>query len=370
MSNLENNFQIVRLSSGDVRAKTDHLRSFENLIRANEKLYPEITKWYREKVLSGIRNHERVAFVGYLEQIPVISAVVKKGAGAKFCHLRINNDLQNVHLGELFFAIMALEIRDLAKTIHFTLPETLWQSKVSFFQSFGFESAKIAGTQYRLFDRELLCNATFANVWKLTVNKFPKLYRLYKSGALSPDNELLFSIRPQHAEKILRKKKTIEIRRKFSKRWLGHKINLYASSPIMSLIGEARIARIIEKDAESIWEHYHDQVACSRSEFDSYAQNADSLYAIELDEIKSYGRPVSLSQMSQLADEHLVPPQSYCTLEKNRPWAKAISIAAYLRGCVKNRIPFTTSLSWRSQRCGSFSSDVMNRRLRQVDLDL
>jgi predicted transcriptional regulator len=345
MTNVRTNFEIVRLSSGDVRAKTDHLRSFENLILANENLYPEIAKWYREKVLSGVRYHERVAFVGYLDEIPVISAVVKKGAEAKFCHLRINDDLQNAHLGELFFAIMTLEIRDLAKTIHFTLPQTLWHAKAKFFQSFGFESAKLAETQYRLFDRELLCNSTFANVWQRTLDKFPKLYRLYKTGSFFSDDELLLSVRPQNADNILKKRKTVEIRRKFSKRWLGQKINLYASSPMMSLIGEARIACIVEKDAESIWARYHEHVACSRMEFDSYAQNADSLYAIELDDIRSYSRPISLDQMSQLTHEQLRPPQSYCTLERNRPWAKAISVAAYIRGCVRNRIPFVSSVT-------------------------
>src|SRR6516165_1463981 len=115
MTNRANNFEIVRLSSGDVGARTDHLRSLQKLILANEQLYPEIRNWYREKVLSGIRHHERIAFVGYLEQVPVISAVVKKGTDAKFCHLRIHDGLQNAHLGELFFAIMTLEIRDLAK---------------------------------------------------------------------------------------------------------------------------------------------------------------------------------------------------------------------------------------------------------------
>jgi predicted transcriptional regulator len=339
------NFEIVRLSSGDVRAKSDHLRSFENLILANENLYPDIGKWYREKVLSGVRYHERVAFVGYLEEVPVISAVVKKGADAKFCHLRINDAFQNVHLGELFFAIMTLEIRDLAKTIHFTLPELLWRKKSKFFHSFGFEAATVAETQYRLFDRELLCNSTFANVWQLTINKFPKLYRMYNTGSFFAEDELLLSVRPQHAENILKKKKTVEIRRKFSNQWLGHKVNLYASSPVMSLIGEARVARIVAKDAESIWNAYRDQIGCSRNEFNSYAEkNAGSIYAIELDEIKSYRHRISLNEMSQLTNEHLAAPQSYCTLEKNRPWAKAISAAAYIRGCVRNRIPFSSNL--------------------------
>jgi hypothetical protein len=162
---VKENFQIVRLAEGDVRCKTDHLADFEDLILSNQQMYPEIERWYKGKVLPGIKQDERVAFVGYLNEKPAVSAVVKKGNNAKFCHLRINEALRDSHLGEVFFSLMALEIRDLAKDIHFTLPESLWETKGQFFQSFGFRSAELAEAQYRLFYRELACSAAFPAVW-------------------------------------------------------------------------------------------------------------------------------------------------------------------------------------------------------------
>jgi predicted transcriptional regulator len=338
IESIKANFKIVRLAEGDVRCRADSLVEFEELILRNVEMYPAIGKWYREKVLPGIRHSERVAFVGYLDEKPAVSALVKKGAAAKFCHLRISDDLQSTHLGEVFFSLMALEIRDLAKNVFFTLPESLWNDKGQFFQSFGFSSAEVAENQYRLFDRELECRATFSMVWQAVLEKIPKLSDAYSFGGFSPDNQLLLSIRPEFAERILKRTKTVEIRRRFSRRWLGHRINIYASAPVMSLVGEARIAGIVVSKPEEIWSRFENQIGCTRMEFDHYTQGAEELYAMELDEVRAYRDRFPLAQISSLLRENLVPPQSYFTLEKNKPWAKAISIAAYLHGCFKSKL--------------------------------
>jgi predicted transcriptional regulator/N-acetylglutamate synthase-like GNAT family acetyltransferase len=301
-------------------------------------MYPEIERWYKGKVLPGIKQDERVAFVGYLNEKPAVSAVVKKGNNAKFCHLRINEALRDSHLGEVFFSLMALEIRDLAKDIHFTLPESLWETKGEFFRSFGFRSAEVAEAQYRLFDRELACSATFPAVWSSVLEKIPKLSDLYSMGGFTSDNQLLMSVKPEFAERIMQRKKTVELRRKFSTRWIGHRINIYASAPVMGLIGEARIAGVVAGKPDVIWERFHEQVGCSRAEFNTYATGTDELYAIELDDVRPYRNGLSLVQMSHLVKEHLTPPQSYMTLEKNKPWAKAVSLAAYLHGCFRSTL--------------------------------
>jgi len=356
--NVKESFKIVRLAQGDAKFKTDHLDRFRDLILANEPMYPGIERWYSTKVLPGIRQEERAAFIGYLNEKPAVSAVVKKGADAKFCHLHIHENLRDENLGEVFFSLMALEIRDLARNIHFTLPESLWRQKGRFFESFGFRLVSTAETQYRLFDQELACSATFPAVWNSVLAKIPKLADLYAFGGFSPDNQLLMSVRPEFAEKILKRKKTVELRRKFSTRWTGHRINLYASAPVMSLVGEARISGVVVDKSEAIWNRFHDKVGCSRAEFDSYVAGSDEIYAIELDEVRPYRDCFPLVQISQLIKESLTPPQSYLTLEKNRPWAKAISLAAYLHGCFKSTLSFALEAS--PQR-GGLSTSCLSR---------
>jgi predicted transcriptional regulator len=350
VDHVKENFKIVRLAEGDVRFRTDHIMKFRELILANERMYPSIEQWYLKKVLPGIRYSERVAFVGYLDEKPVVSAVVKKGELAKFCHLKIAEQLQGSHLGDVFFSLMALEIRDVAKAINFTLPETLWQTKGPFFHSFGFGSAALAETQYRLFDRELQCRASFPAVWQATLEKIPRLADLYSFGGFSTDTQLLFSVRPKFADRILSRKKTVELRRKFSSRWMGCRLNLYASAPVMSLVGEARIAGIAVNTPEVIWEKFHQKLGCTRAEFEEYSAGAEELYAIQLEDIRPYTDRFPLTHMSSLVKEDLTPPQSYFSLEKNRPWAKAISLAAYLHGCFKSTLSFALEFASNRQR--------------------
>ena len=362
---VKENFQIVRLAEGDVRCKSDHLANFEDLILANQRMYPEIERWYQSKVLPGIRQDERVAFVGYLDEKPAVSAVVKKGGDAKFCHLRIHEALRDTNLGEMFFSLMALEIKDLAKHIHFTLPESLWQEKGKFFQSFGFESAELAEDQYRLFDRELACSATFPVVWNSVLKKMPKLAHSYLCGGFASDNQLLMSVKPEFAERIMSRKKTVELRRKFSTRWIGHRINIYASAPVMSLMGEARIAGVVMNKPEIIWERFNEQIGCSRAEFDAYVAGTDEVYAIELEDVQAYRARLPLVQMSRWTGGNLIPPQSYVTLEKNKPWAKVVSIAAYLHGCLRSTKSIAFDVGSLVSRKPSMPPEP---RLRQPDL--
>jgi predicted transcriptional regulator len=323
MNLIKKNFQIVRLSEGDARFESDSLRHLKSLLLANEVMYPGIDRWYKDKVVNGIKRDERVAFVGYFDEKPVASAVLKRGADAKFCHLRINEDIRENHLGEVFFSLMALEVRDLAKDIHFTLPETLWMTKSGFFRSFSFDAKHPAESQYRLFDRELYCSAHFSRVWQSTIEKIPKLSEVYDIGNFSAENQVLLSVKPKYAEAIFKGRKTVEIRRKFSTRWLKQKINIYASAPSMSLMGEAIINAVEVGDPQKIWSKYSNEICCSHDEFFAYASGCLEVYAIELADVKRYRAPIPLAQIAHLLNEALVPPQSYLTLEKNKPWAKA-----------------------------------------------
>ena len=334
---VEQRFCVVRLEEGDVKHRTDHFLTLRKLILENEPMYPEIGKWVSQKVLPGLRSSERVAFVGYLGEKPAVSAVVKRGTTAKFCHLRINQELQNAHLGEVFFALMANEVRDLAKDVYFTLPESLWSTKKDFFQAFHFFERTKAAEQYRLFDEELHCRASFAEVWKGVAAKLPKILELYSPRESSVADDLLLSVRPQYMDKILSGTKRVELRRKFSSKWLGHMVNLYASGSVRQMVGRATVNRVVCKAPELIWTEFKNEIGCSREEFDKYTAGANEIYALELTEVTPFRVPVSRCEASELLRDRLVPPQSYCTLEKNKTWAKAVSLAALLQGAFNGR---------------------------------
>ena len=341
VNEIRESFRIARLKPGDAHLNSDSLQSFRELILANEEMYPGIARWLNKKVIPGIKSGERVAFVGYIGEKPVVSAVVKRGNHAKFCHLRISDQFQNEHLGDIFFSLMAMEVRHMAEEIHFTLPEGLWERKHSFFQSFGFQNIIKTATQYRRSEQELRCSAPFSSVWRNVLGKLSTLSEQFSIGGYSMANDLLMSIQPRFAGRVLEGQKRIEIRKKFSSKWIGHTVCLYASSPTKALVGEARISNVVNDTPENIWSEFGYHIGCSKQEFDAYTKTAQQVYAIAFDTVRPYKKHMRLADANFLLDADLTPPQSYCTLERGQPWAQAVSIAAMFHGNLKPAAGFT-----------------------------
>jgi len=325
-------FSIVRIGQKDAKGLSDHVSDFRNIVLQCQDSYPGIDKWFEKKVLPGLRSSERTAFVGYLRDLPVVSAVIKHGDRSKFCHLKVLEEIQSESLGQLFFALMAFELRHVADSIHFTLPESLWIEKYSFFESFGFDKPVKAGRQYRLFDTELSCSAKFSDVWSNVLEKLPRLSTTFSIGEYSMQNSLLMSVKPEFAEKIMSGEKRVEIRRKFSPKWIGQRITLYSSKPEQCLIGEASVGGVVIGQPDYIWQEFGSQLGCTRAQLQQYAMGTDTLYAIVVSDVMPYRERIPLSQISHLLGEDLRPPQSFCSLENNDSWAKAISIAAMIHG--------------------------------------
>ena len=336
---LKGNFQVVRLSEADARAGTDHLKRFRELVLENEPMYPNIEEWFDQKVVSGMKSSERVGYIGYLDDKPAVSAVVKRGEDAKFCHLRIKKELQDIHLGEAFFTLMGLEVKRFAKDVHFTLPESVWEKEKEFFKSFGFVKAIKAGHQYRLFEDELRCSSPFDRVWKAILEKLPKVARAFFMNGHSLDSKLLMSIRGENARKVVAGKKKVEIRRRFSKKWTGCKVSIYASGRERCLVGEALISRVVVDKPESIWERFHQEIGCTRKEFDRYTRSLSKIYAIVLENVMPYRKSISLSEVSNLTKKKLRPPQNYYILNNNINWAEAVSMGVLLQSSFGTQEP-------------------------------
>ena len=333
------NFSVVRLSEADARGDTDHLKRLRDLVLENEPMYPNINKWFDEKVMAGLKASERIGYVGYLNEKPAVSAIVRRGEAAKFCHLRIKDELQDINLGEAFFALMGLEVRGFSKEVHFTIPEGLWEKKNEFFKSFGFVKAVKAGHQYRLFEDELWCSSGFDKVWTAILKKLPKIGRAFFVNGQSLDSGLLMSIKAEYARKVVSGEKKVEIRRSFSKKWTGCKVSIYASGRERSLVGEALISKVIVDKPQNVWDRFNDQIGCTREDFDKYTISKSQIYAVVLENAIPYRKSISLREVSSLTKENLRPPQNYYNLNNNIKWAEAVSIGALLQSSFGMREP-------------------------------
>jgi len=329
------NFRLAKIGSADCKLSTDHLKILRRLIAENQPMYPSIERWFQQKVVPGLQSSERVAWVAYEGGIAIASAVLKLGRKSKFCHLRIHQDFQDLDLGRMFFSQMTFEARHLAKEIHFTLPESLWCKKEKFFDSFGFVRATKSLRQYRSGDTELSCSAPLSAVWSAVLRNLPSLRSKFLVGGYSLRNEILVSIKPEYAHRILSGQKIVEIRKRFSSRWAGSRVVLYASSPERALIGEAIIRSVTSGTPNEIMQRFGATMGCTPDEFAEYAGTATTVSAIELGAVIPYKQPIGLPQLSHLIQEDLRPPQSFCDLrldDEDSPWARAVSVASMLHG--------------------------------------
>jgi predicted transcriptional regulator len=323
--------RLVRLTERDVLSKSDSFREFCDQILQCEEMYPSISKWVTERVVPGIGGRTRAGFVAYEGSRPIASAVVKCGTNAKFCHLRIADDFQDKHLGEMFFCLMAMEVRGKSSFVHFTLPESLWAQRQQFFNSFGFSQAQCSQRQYRRGDTELTCSVPFSALWRATVEKMPKLLNHFSPDEGMHANSLLLTLRPPHADAIMAGKKTVEIRRRFSEKWNGHAVAFYSSTPVNSLVGEAVIEHVERGDPENVWERYAGSIGCTKEQYDAYVHGAQEVFAIHLARVVNYSMPIRISTIAEAFGAKLCPPQSYVSLRETSDWGTAVSLATFLR---------------------------------------
>lgn len=323
---------IRRVAEEDARIGSPYLGTLVERLQRHEESYPGIDIWVRRRVIPGLRSGERVGYVGYRDEDPILAAVVKRGRSTKFCHVSVEEGFRGKRLGRLSFSLLAAEVRNLAEAVHFTLPESLWYAQRSFFEDFGFSDAVMADTQYRMFEDELKCATEFQNVWRAATRMLPALLSEATVGGRNESGGIVLSVREPHAEAIISGEKTVEIRRRFSDRWRGHRASIYSSGSRGAVLGTVRIADVVHGDVAEIWSAFANEIGCTRAELEAYASGATTVAALRLTEVEPYTAPVPLSQLSHLIDEPLKPPQSHCAVEAVPSWERALSVAALLHG--------------------------------------
>lgn len=333
-----NNLEIKKLTKVDFETKEKDFVNLRDRIFSNEDMYPGIDLWFKNRVIPGIYDSNRIAYIGYYNDTAIASAVVKIDKSAKFCHLNIDDRFQDCNFGELFFIMMTFDVGRLAEEIHFTLPESLWDKREIFFKSFGFQYSHSCGYRYRSFEKELHCSSPYTTVYRNLKKKLEKITPLLVINGKSLDNGLLLSVQPKYAKKILTGAKTVEIRRKFNPNYVGKRVFIYSSSPIKQIVGEATISKIHTKEPLALWAQFKSFVGCTEEEFIKYVDSIEKACAIELSEVRSFNKPVELGQVNDFMNERLRPPQSYLKLDNQNIWKEVITYTAMHQNEVKFRV--------------------------------
>ncbi|MBF0306825.1 MAG: ASCH domain-containing protein [Alphaproteobacteria bacterium] len=126
--------------------------------------------------------------------------------------------------------------------------------------------------------------------------------------------DVLVSIRPIYASKILSGDKTVELRRKFPEAAIGATALIYATSPVQAIVGYARIKDILRLPIARIWREHGAAACIEQPDFDAYFDGMEFGFAVLLEGVQVLERPVNARV---LRDEFgIVPPQSFRYLDE------------------------------------------------------
>ncbi|NOG26603.1 ASCH domain-containing protein [Lysinibacillus fusiformis] len=120
--------------------------------------------------------------------------------------------------------------------------------------------------------------------------------------------KVLLSIKPEFVEKIFSGEKQFEYRRSIFKNPNVDTIIVYSTMPVGKIVGEFKIQQILNLNIEELWTETQSKSGLNYSFYKSYFHDKDMGYAIKIDNVKEYKKPLSLSQVNK----DLKAPQSFC----------------------------------------------------------
>ncbi len=135
------------------------------------------------------------------------------------------------------------------------------------------------------------------------------------SEALRP---LLLSLRPRFAQAILDGTKTVELRRTRVSAPEGTLLILYASAPIMSVVGVARLSGRVSDTPSCIWQRYGSRTGLSRDEYDRYFVGSRIATAVLIETSRPLIHGFTLAKLRE-SQAGFRPPQSFRYLSERDP---------------------------------------------------
>ncbi len=132
----------------------------------------------------------------------------------------------------------------------------------------------------------------------------------FDGDAFRPHRDVVLSIRPKFASRIMAGEKTVELRRRFPvSAPKGTIAYIYSTSPERAMVGHAEISCVRKLDMQEIWQRYADAACMERAEFEGYFEGLDHGFALEFANVRSFAAPLSLCDLRERFG--FKPPQSF-----------------------------------------------------------
>jgi len=118
---------------------------------------------------------------------------------------------------------------------------------------------------------------------------------------------VLLSVKPKYAEKILEGDKKYEFRRAIFKKPNIEKVYIYSSSPVSKIVAAFEIEKILKDSPEKIWRLCQKYAGISKKDFFDYFKNSEMAFAIEIGNVDSFKEHIDPFKII----ENFKPPQSF-----------------------------------------------------------
>ncbi|MDP3104625.1 MAG: ASCH domain-containing protein [Candidatus Methanoperedens sp.] len=118
---------------------------------------------------------------------------------------------------------------------------------------------------------------------------------------------VLLSVKPKYAEKIIEGKKKYEFRRAIFKKQNIEKVYIYSSSPVSKIVAAFEIEKILKDSPEKIWTLCQKYAGISKKDFFDYFKNSEMAFAIEIGYVDSFKEHIDPFKII----ENFKPPQSF-----------------------------------------------------------
>lgn len=123
-------------------------------------------------------------------------------------------------------------------------------------------------------------------------------------------NNLLISVRPKFATRIMSGEKTVELRRLRPRVSPGDNLLFYISSPDKRLGAISKIKKITTAPLDTLWEEVRDSASLTYDEFMDYFKGVETGYAIYFSKFQKFHTPIKLDNIRKLIPG-FTAPQSY-----------------------------------------------------------
>lgn len=113
---------------------------------------------------------------------------------------------------------------------------------------------------------------------------------------IEEDKNIILSIRPIFAEKILSGEKKYEYRKRLCAKKVS-KIYIYETAPVKKITGEVEVIKKLKMKKEKLWKQTQKSSGISKEFYGKYFEKQEYACAYELGESKKYSDPVTLESI-------------------------------------------------------------------------